>query len=403
MRALLARTDVRLLFAGQTLSMFGDWMMLIVLAIWVKVLTGSNGAAGLIFFVFALASLLAPIGGLIVDRFPKRPLMIATHLSLAGVMCLLLLVHNRSDIWLLYTVCALYGLGGDLFAASRSAMLKAMIPDDLLADANGAYQSIREGLRIVAPLAGAGLFAAVGGHAVALVDAGTFVTSAGTLFALRFTEPPAAPKEHHFLREVSAGIEHIARTRVLRELTIGLAAALLVAGFSETLIFAITSNGLHKGPSFVGVIASFQGIGAIAGGLSAPWLMRRVGDLRLAGIGIALFGLGDCLWLVARTSVVLGATVVSGFGIVWAIVALATAYQVRSPSNVQGRVSAAANMLFSVPQTISIAVGAALITVVDYRVEIIAMAVVFAASAAYLLTRRAEETADVEVDAALAA
>jgi hypothetical protein len=403
MRVLLARKDVRLLFAGQTLSMFGDWMMLIVLAIWMKVLTGSNGAAGLIFFVFALASLLAPIGGLVVDRFPKRLLMIGTHLGLAGVMCLLLFVHGRSDVWLLYLVCALYGLGGDLFAASRSAMLKAMIPDELLADANGAYQSIREGLRIVAPLAGAGLFAAVGGHAVALVDAGTFVLSAATLVALRFAEPLAAPKEHHFLREISAGITHIARTRVLRELTIGLAAALLVAGFSETLIFAITSNGLHKGPSFVGVIASFQGIGAIAGGLSAPWLMRRVGDLRLSGVGIALFGLGDCLWLVASTPVVLGSTIISGLGIVWAIVALATAYQMRSPSAVQGRVSAAANMLFSVPQTISIAVGAALITVIDYRVEILAMAVVFALSAAYLLTRESEDAADVEVDAALAA
>jgi MFS family permease len=339
----------------------------------------------------------------VVDRLPKRPLMIATHLALAGVMCLLLLVHDRSDVWLLYVVVALYGLGGDFFGAARSAMLKAMVPDELLADANGAYQSIREGLRIVAPLAGAGLFAAVGGHAVALVDAGTFVLSAGTLIALRFTEPPAAAKEHHFLGEISAGISHIVRTRVLRELTIGLAAALLVAGFSETLIFAITSNGLHKGPSFVGVIASFQGIGAIVGGLSAPWLMRRLGDVRLSGIGIALFGLGDCLWLVARTPVVLGATVISGLGVVWAIVALATAYQVRSPGHVQGRVAAAANMLFSVPQTISIAVGAALITVIDYRVEILAMAVVFALAAAYLLTRQRADAADVEVDAALAA
>jgi hypothetical protein len=68
----------------------------------------------------------------------------------------LLLVHSRSDVWLLYAVTALYGLGGDIFAAARSAMLKAMLPDELLADANGAYQSIREGLRIVAPLAGAG-------------------------------------------------------------------------------------------------------------------------------------------------------------------------------------------------------------------------------------------------------
>jgi MFS family permease len=204
---------------------------------------------------------------------------------------------------------------------------------------------------------------------------------------LKFVEPPAAVKEHHFLREVSTGITHIWQTRILRQLTIGVALALLVAGFSETLIFAITSEGLHRAPSFIGVIASFQGVGAILGGLTAPWLMRRVGDLRLAGIGIALFGLGDSLWLFPHEWLVLGATAVAGLGIVWAIVALATAYQRRSPSEVQGRVAAAANMLFSVPQTISIAVGAALITVIDYRIEIVAMAAVFLVAAAYLLTR----------------
>jgi len=48
MKTLLRRSDVRLLLAGQALSMFGDWMMIIVLAIWTKVITGSNGAAGLL-------------------------------------------------------------------------------------------------------------------------------------------------------------------------------------------------------------------------------------------------------------------------------------------------------------------------------------------------------------------
>ena len=95
-------------------------------------------------FVFALASLAAPLGGLVVDRLPKRRLMIVTHIALAAVMCLLLLVHDRSDVWLLYVVTALYGLGGDIFGAARSAMMKSMLPDDLLADANGAYQSVRE-------------------------------------------------------------------------------------------------------------------------------------------------------------------------------------------------------------------------------------------------------------------
>jgi MFS family permease len=398
MKELLARKDVRLLFAGQTVSMFGDWMMFFALAIWAKQLTDSNSAAGLVFFVLSLASLAAPLGGLLVDRVVKRPLMIFTQLTLAGVMCLLLLVHDRGDIWLLYLVTGLYGLFGDVFAAARSAMLKAMLPDELLAEANGAYQSLREGLRLFAPLAGAGLFAAMGGHAVALVNASTFVVAALALVRLPFTEPEAAPREHHFLREVSAGISHIARHRILRQLTIGIGAALAVAGFSETLIFAITSDGLHRGSSFIGILASFQGVGAIAGGLTAAPLLRRIGDLRFAGIGIALFGIGDCLWLIPNEFVVLGGVAVAGVGIAWAVVALGTSYQRRSPSHVQGRVAAAANMLFSVPQTISIAVGAALILVLDYRVELVAMAVVFFAAAVYLLTRAPEETtAEVEL------
>jgi MFS family permease len=399
-RALLARKDVRLLLAGQSLSMFGDWMMIIVLGIWMKTLTGSSSAAGLVFFVFALASLAAPLGGLVVDRLPKRRLMIVTHVALAGVMCLLLFVHGRGDVWLLYAVTALYGLGGDIFGAARSAMLKSMLPDELLADANGAYQSVREGLRLVAPLVGAGLYAAFGGGVVALVDAGTFLGSAATLVALRFREPPAAPKEQHFLRELSAGLTHIARTPVLLQLSVGVGAALLAIGFDETLIFAVNSQSLHRSPSFIGVLMSFQGAGAVLGGLTAAPFLKRVGDVRLAGIGIFVFGAADGFLLVPHIDAIAGAAAGAGVGLVWAVVAIATAYQRRSPAQLQGRVSAAANMLFSVPQTISIALGAALITLIDYRVEIVIMTVAVLLAATYLLTRRREAA---EAEVALAA
>jgi MFS family permease len=395
-KVLLARKDVRLLLAGQSLSMFGDWMMIIVFGIWMKTLTGSSSAAGLVFFVFALASLAAPLGGLVVDRLPKRRLMIVTHVALAGVVCLLLFVHDRGDVWLLYAVTALYGLGGDIFGSARSAMLKSMLPDELLGDANGALQSVREGLRLVAPLAGAGIYAAFGGPVVALVDAGTFLASAATLVALRFREPPPAPKEHRFLRELSAGLTHIARTPVLRQLSIGVGAALLAIGFDETLIFAVNSDSLHRPPSFIGVLMSFQGVGAVVGGLTASRLLKRVGDVRLAGIGIFVFGAADGFLLVPHVGAIAGAAAGAGVGLVWAVVAIATAYQRRSPSHLQGRVSAAANMLFSVPQTISIALGAALITLIDYRVEIVIMTAAVLLAATYLLTRR-REVAEVEV------
>jgi Na+/melibiose symporter-like transporter len=400
MKTLLRRRDVRLLLAGQTLSMVGDWMMFIVLGIWAKVLTGSNTAAGFVFFALTAASLLSPLGGLVVDRVRKKPLMVGTHLALAGVMSLLLLVHDASDIWIIYLVTVLYGLGGDFFAAARSSMLKAMLPDELLSEANGALQSVREGLRIVAPLAGAAIFAAAGGAAVALVDAGTFVASACFLIALRFVEPATAPKEQHFLREVTAGIAHIRRDPTLRRLSIGVCGALLVIGFSETLIFALTAA-LGRPPSFIAVLGTAQGVGSILGGVSSPAVMRRLGDVRLAGLGILLFAAGDSLFLVPSLVVIFPAMMIAGLGIVWAIVAIATAYQRRSPQVLQGRVSAAANLLFSVPQTISIAVGAALIALIDYRIEIVAMAIGTTICAAYLLlTRRQEEVQPWPGDAA---
>ena len=391
MKALLGRSDVRLLLGGQALSMFGDWAMFIALGVWARVLTGSNADAGIVFFFLAVTGLIAPLGGIVVDRLPKRRLMIATHLALAAVMCLLLLVHSRSELWLLYLVTVLYGLGGDIFGAARSSMLKAMLPDEQLGEANSVLQTVREGLRIIAPVTGAGLFAAFGGHIVAIIDAATFVGSAATLVTLPFTEPAAAPREQRFLREASAGIAHIARTKVLRDLTIGLCAALFVIGFCETLIFAIVINGLHHRAPFVGVLDTFQGVGAIAGGLTAAALMRRIGDVRVTGLGLVLFSAACFGLLTPSLGVVLPSVVVFGAGVAWVVIAAATAYQRRSPQAIQGRVSAATNMLFSFPQTVSIALGAALVTVIDYRIEIVIMALVTLAAAAFLLTRSEAE------------
>jgi uncharacterized membrane protein YfcA len=71
-------------------------------------------------------------------------------------------------------------------------------------------------------------------------------------------------------------------------------------------------------------------------------------------------------------------------------VGYATAIQVRTPLRLQGRVLSASDTLVSTPQTISIALGAALIGVLDYRLLVVIMAVVTAACGAYLLTRGPE-------------
>jgi MFS family permease len=390
MRALLQRGDARLLVAGQLVSMFGDWALVLVLGIWAKSLTGSSADAGLVFFTFAAAALLAPLGGYVADRVRRRPLMIVVHVAIGLVILSLLFVHGRDQLWLIYVVTFLYGLAGDIFAAARSALLRVMLPEDLLVEANAALQTSREGLRLVAPLAGAGLYAAFGGGVVAVIDAVTFGVSALSLVALHVAEPRPEPRSQPFRTELAAGIRHIGQTPGLRQIVVGVAVALLVVGFAETLVFTVLDQVLHRPPSFFGVLSSLQGAGAIAGGLTAPRLLRRIGDTKLVGLGLVGFALGDSMFLVPNLAAILFGFALAGVGVAWLIVAFATALQLRTPLAIQARVSAAADVSISVPQTISIAAGAGLITLVDYRVLVVAEAVAVGLCAAYLLSRRKE-------------
>jgi MFS family permease len=395
MRQLLSHRDARLLLAGQTLSAFGDWALLIVLAVWMKSLTGSSAAAGMTFFVFGAGSLAAPLGGLLADRVRRRPLMIASDFALGLGVLLLLLVHDRGDAWLIYAVALLYGLGGTVFYPARSALLRIMLPEELLAEANGALQSTTQGLRVIAPLAGAGLYAAFGGGMVAVLDAVTFAASILFLSLMRVPEQRPAPPEHRFVHEVTAGLRHVWRTLPLRQIVLGVALALLVVGFAETLIFSVFA-GIGRPPSFFGIFATLQGAGSIAGGVTAPALMRRVGDLRAVGLGLLAFCVTAALLTVPSLALVVVAAPIAGVGVSWAFVAFGTALQTRTPLAIQGRVSAAADLSLSVAQTISIATGAVLSTLVDYRLLLAAMALVVAASAGYLLTRREAPVPSVE-------
>jgi hypothetical protein len=325
--------------------------------------------------------------------------MIVADCLLGAFVLVLLLVHARSDAWLIYAVAFAYGALGTVFFPARAALLKVMLPEELLADANGALTATREGLRIIAPLAGAGLYTVLGGGAVAVLDSATFAASVFFLWRMRVPEEKPAPPEHHFTREVTAGLRHVWETLPLRHIVGGVAVALLVVGFAETLIFAVMAA-LGEPPSFFGVFATIQGTGSIAGGVTAAAVLRRVGDVRLVGLGLALFALADLCLIAPSLPVVLVAGPFAGVGVAWAIVGFSTALQIRTPLAIQGRVSAAADLTLSIAQTTSIGTGALLSTLVDYRILFVVMAAVVLASAGYLLTRRAAPAAAAEPTAA---
>jgi MFS family permease len=175
MRALLRDRSYRRLLVGQTLSALGDYAMFLALAVWVKVLTGSSAKAGLAILPFILPSLVGPALGVFVDRFPRKRIMIITDLAAAIALLPLVLVRDASDIWLIYVVSFLLGLATVVYESARAGLLVSMLEEGDLGDANGLLQSTSQGMRLLAPLAGAALFAAFGGPAVALLDSGTFL------------------------------------------------------------------------------------------------------------------------------------------------------------------------------------------------------------------------------------
>jgi MFS family permease len=386
-RRLFAHRDARVYLAGQLFSLFGDSSLWLAMGIWVKTLTGSNAQAGLVFFFFTAPSLLAPAAGLLVDRVRRRPLLLATNIVTSGAVLALLAVRSEGQVWLIDAVMLAYGISYLILGPAQSALLTTIIPAGLLPDANAALRTAQEGLRLIGPLTGAALFVAVGAHAIAVIDAATFAFPVVSLLLLRVREPAAERPAGRWQSQLAAGARHIWRTIELRHVIAAGACTTTVFGFGETITYAIAGNGLHKPPAFVGVLAALQGAGAITGGLSAAGLVRRLGEGRLVGVGMLIAAAGALLEIPALLPAVLVGDVIFGTAIPLLVVGLITLAQRLTPPQLQGRVYSAAEALITTPQTISIALGAALITVTGYQTLLAVMACTVALAAAYLLSR----------------
>jgi len=385
MRDLAKTRDARVYLIGQSFSLFGDTAMFLALGIWVKELTHSNADAGLTFLFYPLAALFSPIAGMVVDRVRRRPTLVCVNFLSAALVMLLLLVHNASDVWIIYLTMFLYSFAGNFIGSAQSAFLTTLLPPEQLGDANGFLRTVREGLRLVAPLAGAGLFVIVGGHWIAALDAATFVIAGFTVLVLHVREEKPVRVAQHFLVEISAGFHHVARTPILRRMAISLAVALSVVGFLETVIFAVTSEELHRSPSFIGVLMAVEGVGALIGGpLSAP-TMRRVGERWLCGIGLIGIVVGSLLLEGGSLASVLIGGAFFGVAVPPLLVGAYTLLQLRTPSELQGRAFSAFDLIASLPQTMSIGLGAILVTAVGYKWELSILAVVVSVAALIML------------------
>ncbi|EFE73645.1 MFS transporter [Streptomyces filamentosus] len=381
-RVLRDRTAGRCL-AGVVVSGFGTSAMWLTAGIWVKSLTGSNSLAALMVFAMWAPVLAGPALGALADRMDRKVLLVRGNVVMACLLVPLVLVDSGRTVWLLFAVLVLHGASGVVLDAAESALVAGTVPASLLADFNGLRMTANEGMKLVAPLAGAGLYVRFGGPAVALLAAATCALAALVFAKLPVRETPgtanpardsapgleSAPAPAGSWRdELAAGLRRIRSSAALRPLVAAGAATMFLAGVNGAVTFAYVDEVLGRAPAYAGVLYAVQGAGSVAVGLLVGPLLRRLPERVFAAGGIALFALGVGARTVSSDAVALVASAAIGFGLPCVLVAAMTAVQRETPDGVLGRTAATAGSLMTAPNAVALALGAGLVAVADVRV-----------------------------------
>ncbi|HEX3297125.1 MAG TPA: MFS transporter [Nocardioides sp.] len=382
------------LYAGLTTSMFGDSVMLLVLSMWVKTVTGSNALAGLTFFFMVIPVLFAPLLGPWIDRVERQPLLVWGHLASGVGVLPLVLVRGEGQVWIIWAVAMLYGLSFVVLPAALNGLLKELMPEEMLVDANSSLQTTKESFRLFGPLIGALLFTWLGGWAVAVLDASSFVLAAVVIATISVVEQAPEREESHFWHQMTAGMRHLAAEPVLKHVLIGFGLCILVFGFAESAVYALL-DAFDKPAAWVSAIVTAQGVGAIGGGLSSSTVVRRIGEvagcvvgLAVAAVSILVMGLVGQFWLVLAMATMMGAAMPL------ITVAFMTLVQRRTPLAIMGRVSVAAETVMAVPQAVSLALGSLLVVLLSYHVILSIMGVVTLLAATYIVVLLRHQIAD---------
>ncbi|SED95021.1 Major Facilitator Superfamily protein [Streptomyces sp. 2131.1] len=355
-----------LFLAAVVVSGFGSSAMRLAAGIWVKSLTGSDALAALALFAVWLPVLFGPLLGAVADRLPRKPLLVGTNVVLAASTAVLALVRVEGRVWLLFAVFVLYGCLSVLMDSAESAVVAGAVPAALLGDFNGLRMMANEGMKLVAPLTGAGLYARYGGGAVALLDAVSFALAAGLCALLRVRR--TAPRAPMGPGGWTAGLRQLWGSPVLRPLVLAASATMLCAGLNGATLYAVVDDTLGHSPAYAGVLSVAQGIGSVTVGLLAGTLMRRLPGRVFPAAGIALFGVAVGLRAVPSDAVALTACALIGAGLPCVLIAALTAVQRETPDAVLGRTAATADTLIMSPNAVALGIGAGLVARVDVGV-----------------------------------
>jgi MFS family permease len=339
----LASHNYRLFFSGQALSLLGNWMSLTASAWLVYELSRDPFLVGLLAFASQIpVLLLAPLGGMLGDHFPRQRLMWWLNLGAAGLAATLALLTLTDQITLgtLFTIVVLRGLLNAAEFPTRQAFIVDLV--DRRADLPNAIalnSSLFNGARLIGPSIAGIVIATSGPGLCYLLDAVSFTAILTSILAMRLRSRRAPARREHPWLALRTGFAYARDTASIRP-SLLMVPMIALAGFAaSTLAPVFARDVFHGDAKLLGLMFSAVGAGAL---VSAVLLALRPTPRGLprwiaaGGFAIALGQAGVALSPSAAFALL--GLVATGFGTVFCMAGNNTLIQSHVDDDKRGRV-----------------------------------------------------------------
>lgn len=344
-------SDFRGLWAGETISLFGSQITLLALPlVAILLLHGSPFELGALTALSRAPSLLIGLFvGIWVDRLPRRPIMMLADVMRMGLVASVPISAGLGILGFaqLYAVAFGVGLCNVFFDVAYQSYLPSLVSRDHVGEGNAKLETSRSIARVLGPGVAGMLVQAITPASAMLLDAGSFIASAGAILAIRRQEiPPKPTHEPNFKRDLLEGLHFVLDDQWLRPIALSQSVFNLFSNmvFAEFVLYMVRNLGFS--PSTIGLVFTAGGIGTIVGASLLSTISNRFG-IGATITGAALAVTAGCLLIpvasvisYAALPLILVMQVMFGTGLPIYTVNIVSLRQIITPSHLHGRVNA---------------------------------------------------------------
>jgi MFS family permease len=349
LRALNHR-DFRRFYGGQLVSLVGTWMQTVGQAWLVLSLTDSPFLLGLIGTIqYAPIMAFVVLSGAVVDRLPKRRVLLVTQAALAVQAFTLaaLVAAGHVRYWHVAVLAFLYGLVNSLDMPARQSFVATLVGRGDVASAVSLNSAAFNTARMVGPAVAGLLIARVGVAPAFVLNGLSFVCVLAALATVRAEGAPAARVSAGMAADIRSGLAYAFRTPRIR-LALGVVFLLSLFVFNFTVSVPLLARDvLGLGAEGFGFLMAALGIGAVGGALMLGAVGRTQPPVEMI-LTTAVVACGATLALAAVTHFAMAVAVllVVGFASIATAAACNTTLQVTAPDELRGRVMSLYALVF---------------------------------------------------------